>query len=194
GRGSFMPGANANPTKGTIGRTHYEGEEQIHITYPRANERKVLDALFKNHPYEEVAYEIQTLENANQHIGMGMIGEMDRPVGEIGFLRSIKEKMGVSCIRHSQLLGKKIRKVAVLGGSGAFAIQAARASGANAVITSDIKYHQFYEAGNQLIIADIGHYETEQFTKNLIVDYLTKKFPNFALSLSESITNPIKYF
>jgi len=194
GRGSFMPGANANPTKGTIGRVHYEKEEQIHITYPRANETKVLHALFRNHPYEEVAYEIQTLENANQHIGMGMVGELDRPMEELDFLRSVKEKMGVTCIRHSQLLGKKIGKVAVLGGSGAFAIKAARASGADVFITSDIKYHQFYEAESQLIIADIGHYETEQFTKNLIVDYLTKKFPNFALSLSESITNPIKYF
>ena len=102
--------------------------------------------------------------------------------------------MNVSCIRHSSFLGKKIQKVAVLGGSGAFAISAAKNSGADIFITSDVKYHQFFEAENKILIADIGHYETEQFTKNLLVDYLTKKMPNFAISLSESITNPIKYY
>ncbi len=194
GTGSFMAGENANPTKGKIGQTHYEEEAQIHLTYPKANEGKVLKALFENHPYEEVAYEVQTLENTNQHIGMGMFGELEQPMKETDFLQYVKTKMGVSCIRHSRLLGNKIRKVAVLGGSGAFAIKAAKAAGVDVYITSDIKYHQFYEAENQLIIADIGHYETEQFTKNLLVDFLTEKFPNFALSLSESKTNPIKYF
>ena len=194
GTGSFMAGENANPTKGKIGQTHYEEEAQIHLTYPKANEGKVLKALFENHPYEEVAYEVQTLENTNQHIGMGMFGELEQPMKETDFLQYVKTKMGVSCIRHSRLLGNKIRNVAVLGGSGAFAIKAAKAAGVDVYITSDIKYHQFYEAENQLIIADIGHYETEQFTKNLLVDFLTEKFPNFALSLSESKTNPIKYF
>ncbi len=194
GTGSFKAGENANPTKGKIGQTHYEEESQINVTFPKAIEGKILKALFKNHPYEEVAYEVQTLENTNQHIGMGMIGELKQPMDETDFLQYVKEKMNVSCIRHSRLLGNKIRSVAVLGGSGAFAIKAARAAGADIFITSDIKYHQFYEAENQLIIADIGHYESEQFTKNLLVDHLTEKFPNFALSLSESKTNPIKYF
>ena len=105
----------------------------------------------------------------------------------------MKQKMNVSCIRHSTLLNKPVQKVAVLGGSGAFAIGAAKASGADVFITADVKYHQFYEAEDKMIIADIGHYETEQFTKNLLVDYLTKKIPNFAVRLSESKTNPIKY-
>ncbi|RUA14236.1 MAG: Nif3-like dinuclear metal center hexameric protein, partial [Flavobacteriia bacterium] len=105
----------------------------------------------------------------------------------------VKERMGASVVRHSRLLGKKVRKVAVLGGSGAFAIAVAKRSGADVFITSDIKYHQFFEAEDQIVIADIGHFETEQFTKDLLVDHLTKKIPNFAVALSESITNPIKY-
>ncbi|WP_411032249.1 Nif3-like dinuclear metal center hexameric protein [Spongiimicrobium sp. 3-5] len=194
GTGSYKAGKNANPTKGVIGKTHYEEEVQINITYRKAAESNVLKALFKNHPYEEVAYEIFTLENKDQSIGMGMVGELPNPMPEEFFLKLIKKNMRAACIRHSGLLGKKIHKVAVLGGSGAFAIGAAINAKADIFITADVKYHQFYEAENKLIIADIGHYETEQFTKNVIVDYLTKKIPNFAISLSESITNPIKYY
>ena len=193
GTGSYRAGQDANPTKGKIGETHHEEEVQINITYTKSAEPTVLEALFQNHPYEEVAYEIVTLENTNQNIGMGMIGELHLPLDALEFLESVKEKMGALGIRHSQLLGKKVKKIAVLGGSGAFAISAARAAGADVFITSDIKYHQFYQAENKMIIADIGHYETEQFTKNLLVDYLTKKIPNFAIHLSESKTNPVKY-
>lgn len=194
GVGSFLPEQNANPTKGEIGVIHYENETQIHITYPKIKEAKILDALFKNHPYEEVAYEIQTLENTNQTIGLGMIGELEKSLTEMDFLDLLKKKMDVSVIRHSELLGNKVQRVAVLGGSGAFAIAAAKAQNVDVFITADIKYHQFYEAEGKMIIADIGHYETEQFTKNLLVDYLTKKIPNFAIALSERITNPIKYY
>ncbi len=194
GTGSYNPGSQTSPTKGKIGETHYEEETQINVTYSKENESQVLKALFKNHTYEEVAYEIYTLENTNQKIGMGMIGELEQPMNESKFLNWVKDKMNVSCIRHSPLLGKNIQKVAVLGGSGAFAITAAKVANADLFITADVKYHQFYEAEQKMVIADIGHYETEQFTKNILVDYLTKKIPNFATSLSESITNPIKYF
>ncbi|MCM4169639.1 GTP cyclohydrolase 1 type 2 [Arenibacter antarcticus] len=194
GTGSYKANPDANPHLGKIGETHYEQETQINITYTKSNEAKILAALFNNHPYEEVAYEIQTLDNYNQHIGMGMYGNLEKPLTEEVFFDIIKEKMNVSCIRHSQFSGKKISKVAVLGGSGSFAISAAKAVNADVFITSDLKYHQFYEAEGKILLADIGHYETEQFTKNLIVDYLTKKIPNFAVSLSESLTNPIKYF
>jgi putative NIF3 family GTP cyclohydrolase 1 type 2 len=125
---------------------------------------------------------------------MGMIGELAVPMDEKEVLELVKEKMHAMGIRHSSLLGKKIQRVAVLGGSGAFAISAAKAQGADLFITADIKYHQFYEAENCMVIADIGHYESEQYTKNLLVDYLTKKIPNFAIALSKSITNPIKYY
>lgn len=194
GIGSFMPEENSNPTLGAIGEIHKEEEIQLHITYTKANEGKVLKALFTNHPYEEVAYEIHTLENGNQNLGMGMVGELEKAMDEKTFLAFIKKNMHTKGIRHSKLLGKNIKKVAVLGGSGAFAIEAAKKSKADIFITADVKYHQFFSAEEKLVIADIGHYETEQFTKNLLVDYLTKKIPNFAISLSESITNPIKYY
>ncbi|WP_394975671.1 Nif3-like dinuclear metal center hexameric protein [uncultured Croceitalea sp.] len=194
GTGTFKAGENANPVIGKIGETHSEDEIQLNLTFHSQDESKILGALFKNHPYEEVAYEIIALENSNQNIGMGMIGELEHSIDEKEFLTHIKTKMYAKGIRHSSFLEKKITKVAVLGGSGAFAIGAAKAAGADIFITADVKYHQFYEAENELIIADIGHFETEQFTKNLLVDFLTKKIPNFAVTLSESITNPIKYF
>ena len=194
GTGSYQANAGANPYLGKIGETHYEDESQISITYGRADEQKILKALFNNHPYEEVAYELQTLDNKNQNMGMGMVGNLENPMGEEEFFEFLKKKMKVSCIRHSDFLGKKIKKVALLGGSGSFAISAAITVNADVFVTSDLKYHQFYEAEGKILLADIGHYETEQFTKNLLVDYLTKKIPNFAVSLSESKTNPIKYF
>jgi dinuclear metal center YbgI/SA1388 family protein len=193
GTGSYQPEENANPIKGNIGKVHLEKEIQIHITYQKSIEAKILNALFKNHPYEEVAYEIYSLENTNQNIGMGMIGTLKNPLEEIPFLNHVKKIMKAKGIRHSNLLRKPIQKVAVLGGSGAFAISAAKAAGADIFISADIKYHQFYEAEDKIVIADIGHYETEQFTKNLLVDYLTKKIPNFAVRLAKSKTNPIKY-
>ena len=193
GPGTFRAEKDANPTIGKIGETHFEEEVQINVTFSASVEKKVMHALLKNHPYEEVAYEVLTLENTNQNIGMGMIGTLKKPMGENEFLKLVQESMNASGIRHSKLLNKDIERVAVLGGSGAFAINAAKAAGADIFITADVKYHQFYEAENKMVIADIGHFETEQFTKNLLVDYLTKKIPNFAIRLSESKTNPIKY-
>ncbi|TFG78792.1 MAG: Nif3-like dinuclear metal center hexameric protein [Flavobacteriales bacterium] len=193
GVGSYRAGQNANPVKGEIGTTHYEKEKQLNVICSSIDQKKILKSLFENHPYEEVAYEVFTLENTNQNIGMGMIGQLAEPIDEFSFLKLVKKKMGAKGIRHSRPLGKKIRNIAVLGGSGAFAIGAAKAAGAEFFITSDVKYHQFYQAENVMVIADIGHYETEQFTKNLLVDYLKEKIPNFAVRLSESQTNPINY-
>jgi len=193
GVGSYKAGAGANPTKGEIGKTHHEKETRISVVFSKADQSKVLRTLLKNHPYEEVAYEIFTMDNTDPNIGMGMIGELEAPMQDIDFLQHIKQKMKASIVRHSRLLHKKVNKVAVLGGSGAFAIEAAKAAGADVYITADIKYHEFYKAEDKMIIADIGHFETEQFTKNLLVDFLTKKIPNFAVRLSESKTNPIKY-
>ncbi|NAS29601.1 Nif3-like dinuclear metal center hexameric protein [Flavobacteriaceae bacterium R38] len=194
GTGTFNGGEGSQPVKGTPGTIHYEAEIQINVTFPKHREKAILSALFKNHPYEEVAYEVITIENTNQHIGMGMVGELNTPTDEVSFLKFLKEQMNVSVIRHSKLLNKKINKVAVLGGSGAFAIEAAKGEKADIFITADIKYHEFYKAENQLIIADIGHFETEQYTKNLLVEYLKEKIHNFAIILSDSNTNPIKYF
>ncbi|MDF0708165.1 Nif3-like dinuclear metal center hexameric protein [Flagellimonas okinawensis] len=193
GTGSFKAENGANPTVGTVGEVHFEKETQINVIFSFEKEKSILRALFESHPYEEIAYEVITLENTNQDMGMGMIGTLSTPIEEKEFLKSVKQRMNASVVRHSELLGNKVSKVAVLGGSGAFAIGAAKRSGADIYITADLKYHDFYQAEKQLVVADIGHFETEQFTKDLLVDYLTKKIPNFAVSLSESITNPIKY-
>jgi dinuclear metal center YbgI/SA1388 family protein len=193
GVGSFRAGQDAKPVKGKIGTTHYENETQLSVIFSSVDQKKILKGLFENHPYEEVAYEVYTLENTDANIGLGMIGQLEAPVEEIDFLKQIKQKMGAKGIRHSRPLGRKIKKIAVLGGSGAFAISAAKAAGAELFITADVKYHQFYQGENEMMIADIGHYETEQFTKNLLVDYLKEKIPNFAVRLSESQTNPINY-
>ncbi|GLU42454.1 Nif3-like dinuclear metal center hexameric protein [Allomuricauda sp. NBRC 101325] len=193
GTGSFKPQEGANPTLGEVGEVHLEKETQINIVFSFEKEKQVIKALLDTHPYEEVAYEILTIENTNQDLGMGMIGALPKEMDETEFLLLVKKRMNASVVRHSQLLGKKVKKIAVLGGSGAFAIGPAMKAGADIFVTSDIKYHEFYQAENQLVIADIGHFETEQFTKDLLVDYLTKKIPNFAVRLSESITNPIKY-
>ena len=194
GLGSFNPSENSNPTVGEMGKTHFEVEIQLNFTFDSAKEHEILNALFKNHPYEEVAYEVSSLDNTNQNIGMGMIGTLKKPMAEKDFLKQLKERMQTPVVRHSKLLNRKVERVAVLGGSGAFAIGAAKNAGADIYVTADVKYHQFFEAENRLVIADIGHFETEQFTKNLLFDFLTKKIPNFAVTLSESNTNPIKYF
>lgn len=194
GYGTFNGNENSNPVKGQKGNTHTEEETKISITFPKHIESQVIKTLFQTHSYEEVAYEITTLENKNQNIGMGMVGELEESMSETNFLNYLKTKMNTKCIRHSSFLNKKVKKVAVLGGSGSFAIQAAKASGADAFITADLKYHDFFTAENSILLADIGHYESEQFTKNLLVAYLTKKITNFAIILSNTNTNPVKYF
>ena len=194
GYGTFNGNENSNPTKGNKGEIHTEKETKITVTFAKHLESKILKTLFEAHSYEEVAYEVITLNNTNQNIGMGMIGELGTALNETDFLKHVKETMKTGCIRHSALTGKSIRKIAVLGGSGSFAIQAAKSAGADAFITADLKYHDFFTAENNVLLADIGHYESEQFTKNLLVAYLTKKITNFAVVLSKTNTNPVKYF
>ncbi|WP_142785430.1 Nif3-like dinuclear metal center hexameric protein [Changchengzhania lutea] len=194
GIGTFKGNDNSNPTKGEKGHIHHEQETQVSVTFPKHLEPEILQTLFKTHSYEEVAYEVVTIENKNQHIGMGMIGELKTALEESDFLKHVKNKMKTEGIRHSNFINKPIKKVAVLGGSGSFAIEAAKAAGADAFITADLKYHDFFTAENAILLADIGHYESEQFTKNLLVAYLTKKITNFAIILSRTNTNPIKYF
>ena len=193
GDGTFKGNKDANPVIGEIGKLHTEKETKISVIFETKNEAAILKALQENHPYEEVAYEIITTENVHQHIGMGMIGELPKEMDEVAFLTYLKKIMKTDCVRHSALINKKIKKVAVLGGSGSFAISNAKRAGADAYVSADFKYHEFFKAENSILLADIGHYESEQFTKNLLVDYLTKKISNFAVILSEKSTNPIYY-
>ena len=200
GIGTYMGNEHSNPEIGERFEFVENTEIKIEVTFEKHLEQKILKALFNAHSYEEVAYEIYSLENAHQNIGLGMIGELKEPMEEKDFLLFVKEKMQTGGIRHSEFTGKPIQKVAVLGGSGSFAIKNALAAGADAFLTADLKYHNFYEAENQLLLADIGHFESERYTKNYIVDFLRKKILNFAsvsftggIILSEENTNPVKY-
>ena len=194
GQGSFKGNDNSNPVIGNKGTRHTEPETQINLTFEKHLKSKILQALFTNHPYEEVAYEITSLENTLQNVGMGMIGELDQEMSEVDFLAFAKAQFKTGGIRHSQLLGKTVKKIAVLGGSGAFAIKSAKAQGADVLVTSDLKYHDYYQAENRILLCDVGHYESERYTKNLICDYLREKISTFAIILSEENTNPINYF
>lgn len=193
GKGSFTGNEKSNPVLGQVGIEEVVAENKVEVTFEKHLQGKILSRLFQAHPYEEVAYEIYNLENKLQNVGMGMLGELEQPMDEKTFLELVKAKTGSGGIRHSALLGKPIQKVAVLGGSGSFAIKAAIQQKADAFITADLKYHQFYEAENQLVLADIGHFESERYTKNYIVEFLSKKMPNFAVILSTVNTNPVNY-
>ncbi len=193
GIGTYKGNSESNPVIGERHELTETEEIKIEVTFEKHLQSKILKALFTNHIYEEVAYEIYDLQNSHQNIGLGMIGEFETEMDEKEFLNFVKDKMIADGIRHSAFLGKKIKKVAVLGGSGSFAIKNAIMAGADAFLTADLKYHQFYEAENKLLLADIGHFESERYTKNYIVDYLRKKILNFAIILSEENTNPVKY-
>jgi dinuclear metal center YbgI/SA1388 family protein len=193
GIGTYMGNENSNPEIGERFEFVEAEEVKIEVTFEKYLQPKILRALFSNHVYEEVAYEVYSLQNSHQQIGLGMTGELPVEMNEADFLKMVKEKMDCGGIRHTQFLGKPVKKVAVLGGSGSYAIKNAIAAGVDAYVTSDLKYHNFYEAENQILLADIGHFESERYTKNYIVDYLTKKIPNFAIVLSQINTNPVKY-
>ena len=194
GFSTYKGNENSNPVVGKKGELTQTNEIKIEVTFEKHLQSKILKALFTNHIYEEVAYEIYDIKNAHQNIGLGMIGELETALSERDFLQMVKDKMQCDGIRHSEILDKKIKKVAVLGGSGSFAIQNAINQGADAFLTADLKYHQFYESEKQLLIADIGHFESERYTKNYIVDFLKEKITNFAIVLSQENTNPVKYF
>ena len=193
GSGSFKGNEESNPVKGKRGLTHLEAENQLNITYASHQEPAVLKALFNAHPYEEVAYEVETLENLNQQRGIGMIGDLPKSLSQKDFLDLLKIKFHTPCIRHSVLTSNKINRVAVLGGSGSFAIKKAKSLHADAFVTADLKYHDFFQSEGELLLADIGHFESEQFTKQLLYDYLKEKIPNFATVLAETNTNPVQY-
>jgi dinuclear metal center YbgI/SA1388 family protein len=193
GESTYQGNEDSNPLKGKRGKLHTEQETQISVVYESKFEDAILKALKENHPYEEVAFDIHTTENVHQDIGLGMIGELPEEMSEKDFLLFLKATMQTDCVRHSELLNRKIKKVAVLGGAGSFAISNAKNAGADVYVSADFKYHEFFKAEKSILLADIGHYESEQFTKNLLVDYLTKKISNFAVILSEKSTNPIYY-
>ena len=194
GEGTFKGNESSNPTIGNKLKDTIQNEVCINITFLKHLEEKVLSVLKEVHPYEEIAYEIKTIGNINENIGMGMFGFLKNEMLEKDFLDLLKDKLSLRFLKHSDFLNKKIKKVAVLGGSGSFAIEDAISIGADAYVTSDIKYHDYFKANKSILLIDVGHYESEQFTKNLMFDILTKKFPNFAIALTKKITNPVNYY
>ena len=194
GQGTFKPGEGTNPFSGEIGQRHIEDEIKMEMIFPAWQQQTILKALFAAHPYEEVAYDIVALDNQNQQVGSGLLGELPEPLSEAALLELLKQKFNLSVIRHTPLLDKPVKKIALCGGAGSFLIGAAVAAGAGFYITGDVKYHEFFDANNRLIIADIGHYESEQFTTDLLFDILSRKFPTFAIQKTGVKTNPVHYF
>jgi dinuclear metal center YbgI/SA1388 family protein len=194
GMGTYQGNAFSNPQVGQQGEFVENEEIKVEVTFEKHLEGKILRALFKNHIYEEVAYEVYTLNNTHQHIGLGMVGSLPEAMDEAGFLQLVKDNMQAGGIRHSAFTGKKIQKVAVLGGSGSFAIKHAIAAGADAYLTADLKYHQFYEAEGKLLLADIGHYESERYTAAYMAGFIAGKVKAIPVLESKTDTNPVKYF
>ncbi|MCH7403017.1 Nif3-like dinuclear metal center hexameric protein [Belliella kenyensis] len=193
GKGTFTPSANANPTKGSIEESHQEEEVKVEVLLPSHLESKVLKVLKSVHPYEEVAYYLHRLENAHQEVGAGMVGNLTSPLDEKSFLEMLKTNMELQVLKHTTLLHRPIQRVAVCGGAGIFLLDHAKREKADIFITSDIKYHEFFDAENQIVICDIGHYESEIFTKDLLLEILSQKFTNIALYFTKVVTNPITY-
>jgi dinuclear metal center YbgI/SA1388 family protein len=193
GEGTFKGGDGSNPVYGEKNIRFKAQETKIEVILESHKQHQVFRALQEAHPYEEVAYEIISLVNNFQHTGAGMIGELPEEIDAQDFLKSLKTKMKTDCIRHTNPSKQSIKKVALCGGAGSFLLEDAKRAGADIFITGDFKYHQFFDADGSLVIADIGHYESEQFTIELLGDWLSEKFPTFALRLTENNTNPINY-
>lgn len=194
GYGTFRGSEKASPFSGEKGKLNFEKEIRFETIFPENLQSAIIKALLEAHPYEEVAYDIYPLDNHYQKAGAGMLGETSVPVNTIDFLKRMKKIFNARSIRHSRIIKDEIKKVAVCGGSGSFLINEAIHSGADLFMTGEIKYHQYFEAENKIILADIGHYESEQFTKEIFYDLLIENLPKFAVHLSEVNTNPINYY
>ena len=194
GTGTFKAGQNANPYVGEQGKRHEENEIKMEVIFPSYLKQKIINDLIEVHPYEEVAYDVITLSNEFNKTGSGLIGEMEVEISEEKFLLFLKDAFDLKVIKHTKLLDKPVKKIAVCGGAGSFLINTALSANADIYITSDIKYHEFFDANDRMLIADIGHWESEQFTIDLLHDVLRLKFPNFAVLKTGKNTNPVYYF
>jgi len=194
GLGTFKGKEGSTPFIGEVGKRHSESESRIEVIFPVWLQGKVLQAMKAAHPYEEVAFELYNIDNQYENVGSGLIGNLRAPMSETEFLKKASQIFNIPVIKHTQLREKPVQQVALCGGSGSFLTGAAIAAGADVYLTSDIKYHEFFDAGNSLVLADIGHYESEQYTQDLLVDLLRQNFPNFAVLKTTVHTNPVRYF
>lgn len=194
GTGTFRGGEGTNPFVGQRGQRHQEGEMRVEMVYRVQKERAVLDAMRAAHPYEEVAFDLLPLANSDMGTGSGLLGVWDVALPEEEFLSKLRSVFGLRSVRHTRLLGKPLQRVALCGGSGAFLLGRAKALGADAFITGDLKYHQYFDADGDLLMADIGHYGSEQFTMHLVQRRLGEVFSTFAVRLTEIVTDPIYHY
>ncbi|ACY40480.1 hypothetical protein BLBBGE_473 [Blattabacterium sp. (Blattella germanica) str. Bge] len=194
GLGSYMGNDKTEPFSGKKGVFHMEKETCIGVIFPSHKLNIIKNALFQNHPYEEIAYEIYNIENVNSYIGIGFIGSLEKKMNESDFLLFLKNRMNFPCIRHSHFTEKKIKKVAIITGSGRFGIEPAIREKADVFISSDLKYHDFFKSEKKILIVDVGHYESEKIAKNLLKSFLDKNFTSISIYESEVHTNPVKYF
>lgn len=194
GKGTFKGNSDTKPFIGKPNELSTEKEIRIETVFEFNKEANILSALLKAHPYEEVAYDIYSIANQHQQIGSGMIGELETGMKEDDFLRHVKKSLLSGCLKHTKKTEKLIKKVAICGGSGRFLLKKAINSGADAFITADFKYHEFFDAENKLLLIDAGHFETEQFTPEIFYEIIQNKFPTFAIRLSKTNTNPVNYF
>jgi dinuclear metal center YbgI/SA1388 family protein len=194
GTGTFRANAGAQPFSGEIGKLKEEQEMRIETVLPFYLQNKVVAALKSAHPYEEVAYDIFPMDNYFGGIGSGLTGELPEALEEKVFFNHIKQHLNIEMIRHTPFLNKKIKKVAICGGAGSFLLKNAINSKSDVYISGDFKYHEFFDAEGKILIADVGHAESEQFTPEIFYDLIRKNFATFAIHLSNIRTNPVHYF
>lgn len=194
GKGSFRASESANPFVGEKNQLHFEEEIKLEVIFPLYLQQTMINTLLKNHPYEEVAYDIYALQNNFEKVGSGAVGDLPDYMSEEGFFKRIKEIFQIPYIRHTKFRGQPVKRIAICSGSGSFLMQEVRLTGADVFLSGDLKYHDFFLPGDRFILADIGHYESEQWVKEWLYDVLIEKFPNFAVLISEINTNPVNYF
>ena len=193
GFGTFRAGEQTNPFAGNRNELHTEQEIRIETILPAQKKSSVLRALLAVHPYEEPAYDFYPLANEWNQAGSGVVGELPVPEKEEVFLQQLKTIFKLQCLKHSPLTGREIREVALCSGSGAFLIPDAIAYGADIFITGEAKYNDYFDVENRILLAVIGHYESEIITKELFYDIITKKMINFAVHFSKTNLNPVNY-
>ena len=193
GEGRFLPTGDADPHIGEPGKPEKVEEDRIEVLVPVVNQGRVINALVAAHPYEEVAYDIYPLKNAYQEVGAGMIGELPEAMSLEDFVNHLKKQMQLSLVKHTISGPEKIKTVALCGGSGSFLMNDALRKKADAFVTADLKYHEYFTAEGRLHIFDLGHYESEVFTKEIFYDLILKNFSNFAVCFSKINTNPVRY-
>jgi dinuclear metal center YbgI/SA1388 family protein len=193
GKGTFKGNENSNPFAGMRNELHTESETRIETIFPIHIKSKIISSLIAAHPYEEVAYDIVLLENDWLEVGSGIVGELKEEMKSSDFLKLLKKNLNLNVVKYTDYT-KPIKKVAICGGSGSFLLSKALKVEADVFVTSDFKYHEFFDAEGKIMICDVGHYESEQFTPELIIEIIQKKFANFAAVLTETNTNPVNYY